>query len=123
MHAPLNSEAFRIVGTPRFGGILVVADHASNRVPEDIDLGIAPELMDEHIAIDIGVTGIAEHMAKREGTAALLGNVSRLSAIPTAPSRTRPPSPTPATAIPSRAISASTARRGWRGFIVRFTTS
>ena len=78
MHAPLNSEAFRIVGTPRFGGILVVADHASNRVPEDIDLGIAPELMDEHIAIDIGVTGIAEHMAKREGTAALLGNVSRL---------------------------------------------
>lgn len=78
MHAPLNSEAFRIVGTPRFGGILVVADHASNRVPEDIDLGIAPELMDEHIAIDIGVAGIAEHMAKREGTAALLGNVSRL---------------------------------------------
>lgn len=78
MHAPLNSEAFRIVGTRRFGGILVVADHASNWVPEDIDLGIAPELMDEHIAIDIGVAGIAEHMAKREGTAALLGNVSRL---------------------------------------------
>jgi predicted N-formylglutamate amidohydrolase len=71
-------EAYRIVGRARFGGILVVADHASNRVPDDIDLGIAPELMDEHIAIDIGVAGIAERMAVREGTAALLGNVSRL---------------------------------------------
>jgi len=72
------TAAFRLVGTPRFGGILVVADHASNRVPDGIDLGIAPHLLDEHIAIDIGVAGIAEVMAGREGTAALLGNVSRL---------------------------------------------
>ena len=74
----VTEEAFRLVGTPRFGGILVVADHASNRVPDDIDLGIDPALMDEHIAVDIGVAGIAEIMARREGTAALLGNVSRL---------------------------------------------
>jgi len=71
-------EAFRLVGTPRFGGILIVADHASNTVPDDIDLGIDPALMSEHIAIDIGVAGIAEAMARRDGTAALLGNVSRL---------------------------------------------
>lgn len=74
----MTGEAFRLVGTPRFGGILVVADHASNRVPDDIDLGIDPTLMNEHIAVDIGVAGIAEMMAAREGTAALLGNVSRL---------------------------------------------
>lgn len=73
-----QDEAYRLVGTPRFGGILVVADHASNRVPADIDLGIEPALMSEHIAIDIGVAGIAERMAGRQGTAALLGNVSRL---------------------------------------------
>ena len=71
-------EAFRLIGTPRFGGILVVADHASNRVPDDIDLGIDPALLDEHIAVDIGVAGIAERMAQRPGIAALLGNVSRL---------------------------------------------
>ncbi|GFM31177.1 N-formylglutamate amidohydrolase [Novosphingobium sp. PY1] len=71
-------EAYRIVGTPRFGGILVVADHASNRVPDDIALGIDAALMDEHIAIDIGVAGIAEKMARNTGTAAFLGNVSRL---------------------------------------------
>ena len=71
-------EAFRIVGTPRFGGILLVSDHASNRVPDDIDLGIAPALLGEHIAIDIGVGAIAERMATRAGVAAFLGNVSRL---------------------------------------------
>lgn len=74
----MNDEAFRIVGTPLFGGILIVSDHASNRVPEDLDLGIAPALLDEHVALDIGVAGIAEQMAARRGVAAFLGNVSRL---------------------------------------------
>lgn len=79
MHCPvIETESFRLLGTPRFGGILVLADHASNRVPQDISLGIAPERMDEHIAIDIGVAGIAERMAQHTGTAAYLGNVSRL---------------------------------------------
>ena len=72
------NEAFRIVGTPRFGGLLVVSDHASNRVPDDIDLGIDPALLDQHIASDLGVAGVAERMAQRPGTAAFLGNVSRL---------------------------------------------
>jgi len=72
------SEAFRIVGTPRFGGILVVADHASNRVPGDVALGIDPALLEQHIAMDIGVRQIAERMAERPGIAAFLANVSRL---------------------------------------------
>lgn len=74
----MNEEAYNLVGQPRFGGVLVLADHASNRVPDDIDLGIEPALLNEHIAVDIGIAGIAELMAAREGTAALLGNVSRL---------------------------------------------
>jgi predicted N-formylglutamate amidohydrolase len=73
-----DGEAWRLVGTPRFGGLLVVADHASNRVPPDIALGIDSALMDEHIALDIGVAGIAGLMAQHAGTAALLGHVSRL---------------------------------------------
>lgn len=72
------SEAYRILGTPRFGGILVVSDHASNRVPVDIDLGIAPDLLDQHIAIDIGVGEIGRIMAEHPGIAAFQGNVSRL---------------------------------------------
>lgn len=72
------AEAWRLVGEPRFGGILVVSDHASNRVPDDIDLGIDPALLNEHVAIDIGVAAVAERMAERRGIAAFLGNVSRL---------------------------------------------
>jgi predicted N-formylglutamate amidohydrolase len=72
------SEAYQIIGTPRFGGILVVSDHASNRVPDGIDLGINPALLDQHIAVDIGVAGVAAHMAQRPGIAAFLGGVSRL---------------------------------------------
>ena len=58
--------------------ILIVADHASNRVPYGIDLGIGPALLDLHIAQDIGVMVVATRMAQRSGTAAFLGNVSRL---------------------------------------------
>ena len=72
------SEAYQILGIPRFGGILVVSDHASNRVPADIDLGIDPALLDQHIAVDIGVAGVAAKMAERPGIAAFLGHVSRL---------------------------------------------
>jgi len=74
----MNEEAFRLVGTPRFGGILVVADHASNRVPGGIDLGIDMALMNQHIAVDIGVREVAERLAERPGCAAFLCNVSRL---------------------------------------------
>lgn len=72
------SEAYRIVGAPRFGGVLVVSDHASNHVPPDIDLGISPELLDQHIAVDIGVAEVGALMAQRAGIAAFQGNVSRL---------------------------------------------
>lgn len=72
------SEAYRLVGNPCFGGVLVVADHASNLVPPDIDLGIPAELLGEHVAVDIGVSGVAERLAERPGFAAFLGGVSRL---------------------------------------------
>jgi len=74
----IEAEAFRIIGQPAPGGILIVSDHASNRVPAGIDLGIAPELLNQHIAIDIGVAEIGALMAQSEGTAAFQGNVSRL---------------------------------------------
>lgn len=57
---------------------MVVADHASNRVPHDIDLGIDPALLDRHIAVDIGAREVAENLAQRTGFAAFLCNVSRL---------------------------------------------
>ncbi|MDJ0643136.1 MAG: N-formylglutamate amidohydrolase [Erythrobacter sp.] len=58
--------------------MVCVADHASNFVPEDVPLGIAPELLDQHVAIDIGVEGVAGRMARRHGIPAHLATVSRL---------------------------------------------
>lgn len=74
----MSSEAWRLLGTPRFGGVLVVSDHASNVVPDDIDLGIDRALLDQHIAVDIGVGPIGALMAERAGVAAFQGGVSRL---------------------------------------------
>ncbi|MEQ1495338.1 MAG: N-formylglutamate amidohydrolase [Novosphingobium sp.] len=74
----MEHEAYRLIGTPRFGGILVVSDHASNRVPDDIDLGIDPVLLSQHIAIDLGVAEVGALMAQRPGIAAFQGNISRL---------------------------------------------
>jgi predicted N-formylglutamate amidohydrolase len=71
-------EAYRLLGTPRFGGILVVSDHASNRVPEDIDLGIDQALLSQHIAVDLGVAQVGALLAERPGIAAFQGNISRL---------------------------------------------
>ena len=71
-------EAWHLIGTPRFGGILVVSDHASNRVPADIDLGIDPALLGQHIAVDLGVAEVGALMAQRPGIAAFQAGVSRL---------------------------------------------
>jgi predicted N-formylglutamate amidohydrolase len=78
MTSHAEAEAFRVIGEPRFGGVLIVSDHASNRVPADIDLDIDPALLAEHVAIDIGVAEVAARMARTPGIAAFLGNVSRL---------------------------------------------
>lgn len=72
-------QPWRRVGPEaRNGGIVLIADHASNFVPPDIELGIDAALMHEHIAIDIGVEGVADRMARRNGIPAHLATVSRL---------------------------------------------
>ncbi|WP_188064096.1 N-formylglutamate amidohydrolase [Sphingobium sp. KCTC 72723] len=58
--------------------ILIIADHASAHVPDDIDLGIEPDLLGNHIAIDIGVAAVSALLAKQLGCTAILGGVSRL---------------------------------------------
>lgn len=72
-----NTELYQLLGAPVKGGVLVIADHASNHVPEGIDLGIPVELMNQHIAIDIGVAEVAERMIA-PGTSAWLAGISRL---------------------------------------------
>lgn len=73
------AQPWELLGTPRTGGILLIGDHASNHVPDDIDLGIEPRLLAEHIAIDIGVAGVARALVANGGVdAAWLAAQSRL---------------------------------------------
>lgn len=60
-------------------GLLLIADHASNHVPADIDLDIDPRLLDLHMAIDIGVAPLGRMLCARLGMTGLFGAVSRLA--------------------------------------------
>lgn len=71
------TEAYRVLGDPA-ADILIIADHASNHVPADIDLGIDPRHLSEHVAIDIGVAEVAERLVAAGGFCAILAGVSRL---------------------------------------------
>lgn len=72
----MKTEAFEIVGTG--DELLIIADHASNHVPDDIDLGIPDYLLHEHIAMDIGVAPVARSLAEQLDARAILAGVSRL---------------------------------------------
>lgn len=71
------NDAYRILGSAD-ADMLIVADHASNRVPPGIDLGIDPAHLNAHIAIDIGVAHVAELLVEGGGFCAILANISRL---------------------------------------------
>lgn len=58
--------------------LLLIADHASNHVPEDIDLAIDPVLLDQHMAIDIGVAPLGRLLCDRLDMDGIFGPVSRL---------------------------------------------
>ncbi|TGX55876.1 N-formylglutamate amidohydrolase [Sphingomonas gei] len=58
--------------------VLLICDHASNAVPDDIDLGIVPELLDLHIAVDIGAGAVTRSLAARMDSPAMLATVSRM---------------------------------------------
>ena len=54
--------------------VLSIVDHSSNRVPDGIDLGIDPALLDTHIGWDIGAAALARAL----GFPVFMANVSRL---------------------------------------------
>jgi predicted N-formylglutamate amidohydrolase len=74
----IDDLPYRQIGEPKPGGIVCVGDHASNHVPDDIPLGIPSELLDQHVAVDIGVSGVAGRLARRHNIAAHLATISRL---------------------------------------------
>jgi len=49
------SEAWIDIEGDRGSAMLLIGDHASNHVPEGHELGVPPWVMEQHVAIDIGV--------------------------------------------------------------------
>lgn len=74
----MSDPTFRLIGEATRGGIVAVCDHASNRVPEEFELGVSAATLEKHIAYDIGAAGVSERLARRHGIAAMLSDVSRL---------------------------------------------
>ena len=58
--------------------LLLLCDHASNRVPPEVSLGVDAEALQRHIAWDIGAAAVTEGLAARLCCPALLAGVSRL---------------------------------------------
>ena len=72
------SEAWTdIVGNP-CSDMLLIGDHASNHLPEGYDLGVPLWVMEQHVAIDIGVTPLGRALCASLGCPGILGGVSRL---------------------------------------------
>ena len=74
-------SAFKARRAPGLRGMsraLLIADHASNHVPGDVDLDIDPALLNQHMAIDIGVAPLGALLCERLGMDGIFGPVSRL---------------------------------------------
>lgn len=59
-------------------GIVILCEHASNRVPEGCDLGLTPEVATSHAAWDPGALGVAKALAEHLKAALVYGGLSRL---------------------------------------------
>ena len=76
---PDDPPPVRRVGEDRARPVLIVADHASNRIPRALgDLGLDEEPRHRHIAYDIGIEPVARALAGRLGCPLVMSGYSRL---------------------------------------------
>ncbi len=74
-----DGPAYRVIGKASASPIVLLCDHASNRVPERLNnLGMAVDDLQRHFAVDIGAGALTERLAALLGCAAVLCNFSRL---------------------------------------------
>ena len=67
------------VAGPLDAGVLIVCDHASNRLPPGYgSLGLSREALERHIAFDIGAAKLTRALAARLAAPAVLSTFSRL---------------------------------------------
>ncbi|WP_375462638.1 N-formylglutamate amidohydrolase [uncultured Methylobacterium sp.] len=77
-HQQAPPHAVEIIPGDPACGLILVCDHASNHVPDDIALGVAEGEFRRHIAYDIGAAGVTRGLAALLGAPAILTRFSRL---------------------------------------------
>ncbi|HNP35077.1 MAG TPA: N-formylglutamate amidohydrolase [Woeseiaceae bacterium] len=71
--------AFKLVNGSSKQPLLLVCDHASNRIPESLaNLGLDSGALRSHLALDLGAAELTGYLAERLGAAAVLAQYSRL---------------------------------------------
>ena len=79
MQDPTDDAPFIFLPGNEAGGLLIIADHASNRVPPPYgDLGLPAGEFQRHIAYDIGTERLVHRLAAYTGAPTLLTRFSRL---------------------------------------------
>lgn len=73
------TESYRIVPGRADAGLIILCDHAENRMPEGYGtLGLPASELERHIAYDIGAAAVVEQLAHMLGVPAVLTRFSRL---------------------------------------------
>jgi predicted N-formylglutamate amidohydrolase len=77
---PGEPPPFELHNESAGGRLLLVCDHASNRVPESLEnLGLGEAELARHIGWDIGAADVTRHLSDRLGAPAVLAGYSRLA--------------------------------------------
>jgi predicted N-formylglutamate amidohydrolase len=76
---PDSHSAFRILRPHGKGRFIIFCDHASNRIPAELDnLGLPASELERHIAWDIGAAGVTAELSNIFDAPAILCGTSRL---------------------------------------------
>ena len=79
MVTPLAGESFEIVNAQGKSPLVLICEHASNRLPDAFGtLGLAPADMQRHIAFDIGAAGVAHTLSRLLDAPLIMQRYSRL---------------------------------------------
>lgn len=74
-----DGPACRLFGDVQASPVVLLCDHASNRVPASLNnLGLHADDLQRHFAVDVGAGALTERLATLLGCAAVLCNFSRL---------------------------------------------
>lgn len=74
-----DPEASRTLNADSTAPIMLVCDHASNRIPQNLNaLGLDATTLQRHVAYDKGSEALTEQLCERLGYSAVLCNYSRL---------------------------------------------